>query len=164
MSARSHLIRGFEAMLVLLVVLLAHVLHANAHEARPAYLALTETAPDRFDVVWRTPVVSGMRLPVVLQLPEGATNVTKPSVHELPDSVVERRVIAVPGGLGGKRMEFVGLQGTITDVLVRVETRDGAHSTTLVHPSQPWIAVPTARGTSPYGCVCHARRRAILLG
>ena len=43
--------------------------HASAHEARPAYLALTETAPDRFDVVWRTPVVSGMRLPVVLQLP-----------------------------------------------------------------------------------------------
>ncbi len=68
-------------------------------------------------------------------------------MHELSDSVVERRLIAVPGGLGGKRMEFVGLQGTITDVLVRVETRDGAHSTTLVHPSQPWIAIPTARGT-----------------
>ena len=151
MNARSRPVRAFEAMLSLVVlgllVLLADARHANAHDARPAYLALTETAPDRFDVVWRTPVVSGMRLPVVLQLPEGATNVTKPSVHELPDSVVERRVIAVPGGLGGKRMEFVGLQGTITDVLVRVETRDGAHSTTLVHPSQPWIAIPTARGT-----------------
>ena len=150
MNARSRPVRAFEAMLSLVVlvllVLLADALHANAHEARPAYLALTETAPDRFDVVWRTPVVSGMRLPVVLQLPDGATNVTKPSVHELSDSVVERRLIAVPGGLGGKRMEFVGLQGTITDVLVRVETRDGAHSTTLVHPSQPWIAIPTARG------------------
>jgi hypothetical protein len=146
MNARSHLIRGFEAMLALLVVLLAHVPHANAHEARPAYLALTETAPDHFDVVWRTPVVSGMRLPVVLRLPDGATNITKPSLHELSDSVVERRLIAVPGGLGGKRMEFVGLPGTITDVLVRVETRDGARSTTLVHPSQPWIAIPATRG------------------
>ena len=147
MNARSRLIRAFETMLMLLVVLLAHVLHANAHEARPAYLALTETAPDRFDVVWRMPVGSGTRLPVVLQLPDGATNITEPSVHELPDSLVERRLIAVPGGLGGKRMEFVGLQGTITDVLVRVETRDGAHSTTLVHPSQPWIAIPATRGT-----------------
>ena len=45
----------------------------------------------------------------VLQLPDGATNVTQPSLHELSDSVVERRAIAVPGGLGGKRMEFVGL-------------------------------------------------------
>ncbi len=150
MNARSGPVRAVEAMLSLVVlvllVLLADARHANAHEARPAYLALTETAPDRFDVVWRTPVVSGMRLPVVLQLPDGATNVTTPSVHALSDSVVERRVIAVPGGLGGKRMEFVGLQGTITDVLVRVETRDGAHSTTLVHPSQPWIAIPSARG------------------
>jgi Hydrogenase/urease accessory protein len=89
---------------------------------------------------------SGTRLPVVLQLPDGATNITEPSLHELPGSVVERRLIAVPGGLGGKRMEFVGLQGTITDVLVRVETRDGAHSTTLVHPSQPWIVIPATRG------------------
>ena len=147
MNARSRLARAFEAMLTLVVlVLLGHAIHANAHEARPAYLALTETAPERFDLVWRTPVISGARLPVVLQLPDGATNVTKPSLHELSDSVVERRLIAVPGGLGGKRMEFVGLQGTITDVLVRVETRDGAHSTTLVHPSQPWLAIPTARG------------------
>ena len=90
MNARSYLVRAFEAMLTLVVVLLAHALHASAHEARPAYLALTETAPDRFDVVWRTPVVSGTRLPVVLQLPNGATNVTAPSLHELPDSVVER--------------------------------------------------------------------------
>jgi hydrogenase/urease accessory protein HupE len=146
MNARSRLIRAFQAMLALLVVLLAHVLHANAHEARPAYLALTETAPDRFDVVWRMPMGSGTRLPVVLQLPDGATNISEPSLHELPDSLVERRLIAVPGGLGGKRMEFVGLQGTITDVLVRVETRDGAHSTTLVHPSQPWIVIPATRG------------------
>ena len=140
MNARSRRVRAFEAMVSLVVlgllVVLADARQANAHEARPAYLALTETAPDRFDVVWRTPVVSGMRLPVVLQLPDGATNVTKPSVHELSDSVVERMVIAVSGGLGGKRMEFVGLQGTITDVLVRVETRDGTYSTTLVHPSQ----------------------------
>jgi hypothetical protein len=151
MNARSRPVRAFEAMLSLVVlgllVLLADARLADAHEARPAYLALTETAPDRFDVVWRTPVVSGKRLPVVLQLPDDATNVTTPSLHKLSDSVVERRVIAVPDGLGGKRMEFVGLKGTITDVLVRVETRDGAHSTTLVHPSQPWIAIPTARGT-----------------
>ena len=120
---------------------------ASAHEARPAYLELTETLPDRYDVVWRTPVLAGMRLPVVLQLPDGASNVVEPRLRELPDSVVERRIITVPGGLGGKRIEFVGLQATITDVLVRVQTRDGAHSTTLVHPSQPWVEIAAARGS-----------------
>jgi hydrogenase/urease accessory protein HupE len=120
---------------------------ALAHEARPAYLELTETQPDRYDVVWRTPVSAGLRLPVVLQLPGGVTTVVEPRLRELADSVVERRIVDVPGGLGGKRIEFVGLQATITDVLVRVQTRDGARWTTLVHPSRPWLEVALARGS-----------------
>ena len=95
MNARSSSARAFEAMLTLVVlVLLGHAIHANAHEARPAYLALTETAPERFDLVWRTPVISGARLLVVLQLPDGATNVTKPSCTSCPirsSSAVDRR-------------------------------------------------------------------------
>ena len=45
-----------------------------AHEARPAYLELKETAPGKFDVLWRTPVLAGMRLPVLLQMPETAVS------------------------------------------------------------------------------------------
>ena len=37
-----------------------------AHEARPAYLEIKETAPGQFSVLWRTPVLAGMRLPFVL--------------------------------------------------------------------------------------------------
>ena len=125
--------------------IIAHHPGASAHEVRPAYLELTETLPDRYDVVWRTPVLAGMRLPVVLQLPDGVSTVVEPRLREFADSVVERRIITVPGGLGGKRIEFVGLQATITDVLVRVQTRDGALSTTLVHPSRPgWRSPPPA--------------------
>ena len=43
-----------------------------AHEARPAYLEIKETAPGQFSVLWRTPVLAGMRLPLVLQIPEDA--------------------------------------------------------------------------------------------
>jgi hydrogenase/urease accessory protein HupE len=147
MSIALWLVRQSGRLLsVTLLALLGYCLTASAHEARPAYLELTETLPDHYDVVWRTPVLAGMRLPVVLELPEGATNVTEPRQSELSDSIVERRMISVPAGLGGKRIEFVGLQGTITDVLVRVQTRDGVLSTTLVHPSQPWMQIATARG------------------
>jgi hypothetical protein len=120
---------------------------AWAHEARPAYLEITETAPSRYDVLWRTPVLSGMRLPIVLRFPDDVREVTEPTTHELSDSLVERRVITAGGdGLTGKRIEFVGLQATITDVLVRVRLRDGRHATTLVHASQPWIEVASSRG------------------
>ncbi len=126
--------------------LLLAVSVASAHEARPAYLEIKETAPGQFSILWRTPVLSGMRLPVLLNLPENVQNVKQPQVQELADSLVERRWInAGPNGLAGKRIEFIGLQGTITDVLVRVEMLDGRRWTIIVHPSQPWVEITAAQ-------------------
>jgi len=140
--------RWLERLLVVTILgVITHLPGVGAHEARPAYLELTETLPDRYDLLWRAPVLAGMRLPVVLQLPADTSDIVAPRLHELPDSIVERRMVAAPGGLGGKRIEFVGLQGTITDVLVRVQTRDGSYSTTLVHPSQPWVNITATHGS-----------------
>jgi hydrogenase/urease accessory protein HupE len=118
---------------------------ARSHEARPAYLETKETAPNQFTLLWRTPVLAGMRLPVALKLPGELRNLKEPTVQELADSIVERRwVDAGPNGLAGKRIEFAGLQLTITDVLVRVETLDGRTWTTIAHPSQPWFELTGA--------------------
>lgn len=129
------------------VGMLAHVAGARAHESRPAYLEISETSPDRYDVLWRTPVLSGMRLPVGLKLPAEARNVTPAFIREFPDSILERRLVDVEGGLVGKRIEFVGLQVTITDVLARVQLRDGAYSTTLVQPARPWLEIAASQGS-----------------
>jgi hydrogenase/urease accessory protein HupE len=113
---------------------------AQAHDIRPAYLEVKETAPGQFSVLWRTPVMAGMRLPVVLKLSDEVRNLKDPVVQELTDSLVERRWIQVgPQGLAGKRIEFPGLQLTITDVLVRFEMLDGRKGATIVRPSQPWF-------------------------
>ncbi|CAN7185117.1 HupE/UreJ family protein [Mesorhizobium sp. LjNodule214] len=114
---------------------------AGAHEIRPAYLQIDQVGAGRFSVLWRTPLLSGMRLPVVLQFSDGVENVTEPTDRQLPDSVVERRIVEAAGGLPGQRIDFVGLQATITDVLVRVKLQDGTVTTTLVRPSQPWIDI-----------------------
>jgi hydrogenase/urease accessory protein HupE len=82
-----------------------------------------------------------MRLPVLLQFSDGIAPVTEPSERQLSDSVVERRIVEAAGGLPGERITFVGLQATITDVLVRVKLQDGSVSTTLARPSQPWIDI-----------------------
>jgi hypothetical protein len=124
-----------------IVALLATVT-ASAHEARPAYLEIREAGPGQFDVLWRTPVLAGMRLPVALRLPDDVRNQKEPLVQELADSLVERRWIdAGPDGLAGRRIEFPGLQLTITDALVRVVMLDGRTWTTIVHPSQPWMEI-----------------------
>lgn len=127
-----------------LVALAASV--ASGHEARPAYLEIQETAPGQFSVLWRTPVMAGMRLQVVLQLPDNVRNLQEPRVEELADSIVERRWIdAGSNGLAGKRIEFIGLQMTITDVLVRVEMLDGRKWTTIAHPSRPWVEIAASQ-------------------
>src|SRR3989304_9980957 len=97
--------------LSVLVWVLAYVPNAWAHESRPAYLEITETAPDRYSVLWRTPIMSGIRLPVALKFPHDVRNVTGPTVQELTDSLVERRGIEEGGtGVAGNEIEFVGLQ------------------------------------------------------
>jgi hydrogenase/urease accessory protein HupE len=110
-------------------------------------MEVTELAPQRYEVLWRTPVLSGMRLPVVLRFPENTRNVTEPALTELSDSLIERRIIETSAGLAGARIEIVGLQATITDALVRVQMLDGSYSTTLVGPSKPWIDITISRGS-----------------
>src|SRR6476646_9404675 len=119
---------------------------SNAHESRPSYLEIDETTPGRYDVIWRTPLNAGMRLPVVLKFSEDVSNVTEPAVRELPDSLVERRIIKVSDSIAGKRIDFVGLQATITDVLVRVRLLYGSESTTVARPSKSWVEITGSRG------------------
>jgi hydrogenase/urease accessory protein HupE len=130
---------------VLLATLLANPA-AWAHEVRPAYLEIKETAPGQFSVLWRTPVLAGMRLPLLLRMPDDVKNLKEPAVQELMDSLVERRWIdAGPNGLAGKRIEFAGLQLTITDVLIRLEMLDGRKWTTIARPSQPWVDIAASQ-------------------
>jgi len=132
----------------ILILVLFPISLAWAHEARPAYLEIKEVAPGQFSMLWRTPVLSGMRMPIILKLPADIKNLQEPTIDQLADSFVERRLVdAGPNGLAGKRIEFVGLQASITDVLVRVEMLDGRNWTTIVRPSQAWfeIAAPQSR-------------------
>jgi hydrogenase/urease accessory protein HupE len=136
-------------LLCMLLGALANSIVAQAHESRPAYLEINETAPGRYEVLWRTPINAGMRLPVVLKFPDDTRNSIAPSVKEFTGQLLERRLVAAGNtGLAGKRVEFVGLQATITDVLVRVQTLDGTHTITLVHPSQPWVEIPVSQEIS----------------
>jgi len=120
---------------------------AEAHESRPAYLQITETAPSQFDLLWRTPMRGSMPLPVVLELPKGVRNMREPLIQTLSDSRLERRWIdAGPEGLAGKRIGFPGLELTITEVIVKVALLDGRNWMTVARSSQPWVAMDETQG------------------
>ena len=139
--------RNFRQIVAGLILAIPFVFSsAYAHDVRPAYLEIKETVPGQFSLLWRTPVLSGMRLPVALKLPDDVRNLKEPVVLELTDSLVERRWIqAGPEGLAGKHIEFPGLQLTITDVLVRYAMLDGREGTAIVRPGQPWLEIGAAQ-------------------
>jgi hydrogenase/urease accessory protein HupE len=121
---------------------------AQAHESRPAYLEIEETSPGCYTVLWRTPVLAGRRLPVVLRFPEGVRNLKEPLIQHLSDSVLERRWIdAGPRGLTGQRISFPGLELTITEAVVRTQLLDGRSLMAIARPSQPWMKIEATHGT-----------------
>lgn len=132
---------------LLVVALLAGVQMARAHDVRPAYLQIDEIAPERYAVLWRTPLLSGAPLPVALRFPGDVRTLAGPAVQELPGSLLERRTIEVPGGLAGRTIEFVGLEATITDVLTRIGGAGEGHATTMVRPSAPRLVVEAEPGS-----------------
>ncbi|VIO80975.1 HupE/UreJ family protein [Bradyrhizobium ivorense] len=135
-------------MLGLIIALaLAWGLPAAAHDARPAYLEIKETAVGHFALLWRTPMVAGLRLPLSLKLPDGVADLRQPVVQETNDWLVERRWVAAgPEGLANRRIQFVGLEFTTLDALVRVELKGGSVLTAIARPSRPWIEIAATPG------------------
>ena len=112
--------RWLQAGLVALLAALTTSI-ACAHEVRPAYLQIDEIGPSRYQLFWRTPVISGMRLPVTVQSGRNSRSYGTCSPRTLRFFGQHRLIHTGTEGLDGKRIEFVGLQATITDVLVRVQ-------------------------------------------
>ncbi|MDE2368812.1 MAG: HupE/UreJ family protein [Burkholderiales bacterium] len=137
---------AFLAALVLLVCG-AGPRSALAHESRPAYLQLDEVAAGRYELLWKTPVNLGHRLPVEPQLPANCRTLDGPHAQQLPGTRIERSSVDCgERGLDGRRIEFPGLQVTITDVLARLARRDGTTETLMAGSSRPWIDVAHRQG------------------
>ena len=124
---------------------------ALAHESQPGLLELRQLGPERYEVIWRAPVYYGRPHPAQLQLPPDWVTVGEPTVRQLPDSALYRRVIDVAGGrVDGSIIRFPGLQATITDVFVRVSRLDGSEASLVVRPTRPFAEL---RGERPWHVV-----------
>jgi len=117
---------------------------AEAHDLRPAYLAITETAPDAYAVLWKVPAMGDRRLAITPQLPRSAIESTPREGVFLADAYVERWAVRAPAGLTGDTIAIDGLADSRTDVLVRIERLNGEVSTARLTPANPSFEVPAA--------------------
>jgi len=119
-----------------------------AHESQPGLLELRQQGATRYEVIWRAPIYYGRPHPARLQLPDNWQTVGEPTVRDLPDSALHRRMVDVPGrSINGSMIHFPGLEGTITDVFVRVLRLDGTTAAQVVRPGKP---VAVLRGERPW--------------
>jgi hydrogenase/urease accessory protein HupE len=87
-------------------------------------------------VHWKVPALGDLRLALHPRFPSGGVETAHESAF-LADSYVERWQLQLPGGLAGKEISVDGLAGIQTDVLLRVETLDGASQTARLTPANP---------------------------
>jgi hydrogenase/urease accessory protein HupE len=121
-------------------------LPACAHESRPGYLEAREVAAGRYEVLWKQPAVGDLVLRLNPVFPE-TCELIGADRQLVPGAMSTRLTLSCPGGLAGKTIEFIGLQDTITNVLVRIYHQDGSEETHLVHPAVPFV---TIRGTASW--------------
>ena len=117
---------------------------ATAHEVRPALVQITETGPGAYDVTWKRPVVGDMALRLAPRLSGGALDKPPSGEQAAPGYVSRFWQVRNAAPLDGQTLTIDGLAQSVTDVLVRVSTRDGRAFDYVVRPSLPSVRLTLA--------------------
>jgi hydrogenase/urease accessory protein HupE len=118
---------------------------ARSDELRPGYLEIRQVAPDTYQMLFKIPALGDdRRLGIYVGLPDGTTDAAAPRASFSNGAYLERRTIRRVGGLAGQTIAIQGLSATATDVLVRVDTPDGALQTERLTPTMTSFVVRTS--------------------
>ena len=124
--------------LVLLSVLCGAA--ATAHEVRPAYLHIKESANaegSRYDVLWKQPIVQNGRLAIDPIFPEGCELEESQPPEFTPGALIYRWVTSCDLTQGSVHIN--GLSVTLTDVMVRIDEASGDSSNHILRPESPTL-------------------------
>ena len=131
---------------MLIAAVLAPMGAAVAHPLAPGLLELTEVAPARYAVLWRSSVVRARSGQVEPRLPDECTRVSEPDVRlESGEAQVARWVVQCgPGGLAGRTLAIDGLEGSGINVIVRVVAPGQPEFKALLGAGEPSATLATA--------------------
>jgi hydrogenase/urease accessory protein HupE len=126
------------AWLCALLLCMAAAWPAQAHEVRPAYLQLREVDAQTWDVVWKVPATTDERRLVLDVTFDADTHIVGTRESSFANATfLQHWRVRRAGGLVGTHIAIEGLPSTLTDVLVRVERRDGTAQSLRITPADP---------------------------
>jgi len=111
---------------------------AVAHESRPAYLELRQLDAQTWDVSWKVPAQGEqLRLALDLAFPSGTSQVGPTRTTYPNNAFLQQWRVRRPGGFEGSRIRIVGLEFTLTDVLIRIQHLDGTTQVARATAAEP---------------------------
>lgn len=138
------------AVLLLLVAGLVLARPCAAHEVRPAYLEIDQTAPTSFKVIWKQPTMGDVAIHLEPHLSNGWLEQPPADEYAAGGFLIKtwRIQSASPSPLAGAKVSVEGLEDTITDVFVRVRLRGGRGYDTILRPESPSTTVAAGSAES----------------
>ncbi|MBN8509796.1 MAG: HupE/UreJ family protein [Burkholderiales bacterium] len=134
-------------LLALLLLVLAFARPAAADEFRPAYLELTQTGAETYDVLWKLPALDEATTMAVRPVfPPGTVETSPKRSSFAAGTAALRWSVRVPGGLEGQALELDGLARSRIDVLARVQRSDGGAQLERIVPLAPRLVVAASPG------------------
>ena len=124
------------------ILLLINLTSATwAHEIRPAYLQITETAPNKYEVLWKVPVFEGRAFDIS---PEWSALESQSLISEklLPDALIRKYQWVGSDKIGGSQLSFPRLSATMIAVIIYIKLSDDISYTLMAQPESPSIHIP----------------------
>ena len=116
-----------------------------ADEYRPAYLELTQSDIDTYDMLWKVPAKGvDKRLGLYVEFSKDVLTVSPKRASFVAGAYIERNSISRRGGLTGSIITIAGLARVSTDVLVRIQRLDGTSETARLNAASTSFVVKGA--------------------
>lgn len=139
------MMRRVSGLVAILWLAIASPVHAD--EFRPAYLQLTQTGADAYDVLWKSPALDeNTPLKVRPEFPSGVTEEGARRSSFAAGTLRQHWRISAPGGLADRTIRFPGMTETRIDILVRLERLDGSVQLERILPGQPGFIARASPG------------------
>ena len=116
-------------------------------EVRPAYLELRETGQGEYTVLLKTPMRGESRLSLHATFSGNTENITPIATRTTGDAAVQTWRMRASEPLAGQTIGILGLDGTVSDALVRIQFADGNAWVQRLTPQQPTAVVPSQQSS-----------------
>jgi hypothetical protein len=123
---------------------------AFAHEVRPAYLEIEQTAPTKYQVTWKQPTMGDVAIHLVPHISNGWLKEQPADQYAAGGFLIRSWKVTAksPAALEGQTVFIEGLKDTITDTFVRIKLSGGRQFDTILRPDNPSFRISFADGQS----------------